>query len=334
MIKPRQPSPAAPTPLPRDPRRSLFAVTAVLLAALLPVCLRGLTARLSDTRSGEVGEDREATALAQWQALWSDLAERGEAALQPESLETSLRAAGDTAFMRYRNLWGRVDESARRAFQMAALSGDPQRKLALLQPFGTAADARTRFRALLEIARVQLRLRALDPAREAARGALAVVGVPERIQADAHFVLGYIAWESGSLDQAESALTRAVAADPGFWDARQLRLLVLGRQLGQPRQSAADCLDRTRSMILDLGAMPALAQDRTQFRDIADRFAVQGVPANPAFALLSGLGYRWSGDLERARAALASAEIPRGQLPPACEALILEKAREWRGEGP
>ncbi|AFL75714.1 hypothetical protein [Thiocystis violascens] len=329
-----KPFPDAPIPVSRDPRRPLFAVTALLLAALLPVVLWGLTVRLSEPRTGGAGDGREAAALVQWQALWSDLDARGEAALQPDARDSSLRAAGDTAFMRYRNLWGRVDKSARRAFQMAALSGDPRHKLALLQPLTTAADARTRFRAWLEMARVQLRLRDLEPAREAARAALVVADVPERIRSDAHFVLGAIAWESGSLETAESALTRAIAADPGFWDARQMRMRVLGRQLARPRQGVADCLDRTRQLILDLGALPALAQDRTQFRDIADRFAVQGAPANVAFALLAGLGYRWSGDPERARAALTSAEGQRGQLPTVCESLILEKAREWLGERP
>ncbi|TCT23775.1 hypothetical protein [Thiobaca trueperi] len=309
------------------PRRVLFAVIALLLLMLLPVSLQGLIrASQSDAAAGE---DREALAFAQWQALWSDLAARGEIALQPVQTDSSLRAAGDTAFMRYRNLWGAVDEPTRRTFQMAALSGDPQRKLDLLQPLARAADARIRFRALLEMARVQRRLRAPEAAREAALTALMIAGVPERIRADAHFLLADIAWESGSLDAAESALTLAIAADPGFWDARQMRLLVLGRQLGQPRQHTADCLDRTRQMILDLGAMPALAQDRTQFRDIADRFAAEGSSVNPAFALIAGLGYRWSGDLARSRAVLSSAAVGRGRLPAACETAILDKASEW-----
>ena len=315
-------------------QRRFFVFVAGLLALLLPLCLWSLIVQPPSSATAGDSDGREQMALAQWQALWSDLDARGELALQPEPTDSSLRAAGDTAFMRYRNLWGEVDETARRTLQMAALSGDPQRKLALLHPLTNARDALTRFRAWLEIARVQLRLRALEPAREAAQAALAVPEVPERIRADAHFVLGYLAWASQSFDAAESALTQAVTGDPGFWDARQLRLLVLARQLGAPRQRMVDCLDRTRQMILDLGALPALAQDRTQFRDIADRFAAAGMPANPAFALISGLGYRWSGDLPRARAALAGAERARGRLPAACETAIIAKASEWLRKDP
>ncbi|WP_338114123.1 hypothetical protein [Thiorhodococcus mannitoliphagus] len=317
--------------MPGDTRgRPLFAALSLLLAALALVCLWGLIAGAPQGDADGAGDAlARQRALAQWEALWSDLAACGEAALRPELGDTSLRAAGDTVFMRYRNLWGQVDEDARHGLQMAALSSDPQRKLDLLRPLVSTADPLTGFRALLEMARVQLRLGALEPAREAAQRALAVPKVPPRIQADAHFILGVIAWEKQSLDTAETALGRAVAADPGFWDARQLRLLVLARQIGRPRQGVAACLDRTRQMILDLGALPVLAQDRTQFRDIADRFAAQGDLTNPAFALLAGLGYRWAGDTERARITLAGALTTGGRLPAECEQQIIEKADAW-----
>ena len=317
----------------RDPECTLFAITALLLAALLIPSLWGMSRSTFQEHGGDSGTGHEQeAALARWEALWSELETRGEAALQPERTDPSLRSAGDTAFMRYRNLWREVAEPARQAFQMAALSNDSQRKIALLQPLTTHADARTRFRALLEIARVHLRLRALDAARSAADQALTVPDLPASIHADAYFVLGYAALEAQDLDGAEAALAQAVAGDPGFWDARQMQLLVLGRQIGRSQQSAAACLNRTRLMIENLGALPALAQDRTQFRDIADRFAVQDAPANPAFALLSGLGYRWAGDRERADAALAGAHTARGLLPPACEARVIAKAEEWLAE--
>ncbi len=322
-------------PVKRDPERLLFAVAALLLALLLIPSLWGWlagSARLERGGDhGEAGREQE-TALARWEALWSELETRGEAALQPELTDRSLRSAGDTAFMRYRNQWREVTDPARQAFQMAALSNDPQQKIALLQPFAVNADPRTRFRALLEIARVHLRLRALDAARTSAREALAIPDLPPPIRADAHFVLGYAALEAQDLDGAEAALAQAVAGDPGFWDARQMQLLVLGRQIGQPRQSVAACLNRTRLMIENLGALPALAQDRTQFRDIADRFAVQEAAVNPALALLSGLGYRWAGDRERAHAALANIDATRGLLPPACAARVIAKAEEWLAE--
>lgn len=317
----------------RDPECTLFAIAAFLLAALLVPSLWGMAGSTLQEYGGDPGAGREQkTALAQWEALWSELETRGETALQPELTDPSLRSAGDTAFMRYRNLWREVADPARQAFQMAALSNDPQQKISLLQPLTVHADPRIRFRALLEIARVHLRFRALDAARTAAREALVIPDLPAPILADAYFVLGVAALEAQDFDGAEAALGRAVVGDPGFWDARQMQLLVLGHQIGQPRQSAATCLNRTRLMIENLGALPALAQDRTQFRDIADRFAVQDAAANPALVLLSGLGYRWAGDRERARAALAGIDSTRGLLPPACAARVIAKAEEWLAE--
>jgi hypothetical protein len=80
-------------------------------------------------------------------------------------------------------------------------------------------------------------------------------------------------------------------------------------------------------MIENLGALPALAQDRKQLRDIADRFAIatEGA-ANPAFFLLSRLGYQWAGDRERAQAALSKARQSSGRLPRQCAALIADRA--------
>ena len=155
---------------------------------------------------------------------------------------------------------------------------------------------------------------------------LAIPELTVQLTADAYFILGYAALEANDLDRAEAALAQAVDRDPGFWDARQAQLLVLNRQLNQPRQSVAACLNRSRLMIENLGALPTLAQDRTQFRDIADRFAAQAAVTNPAFRLLSGLGYLWVGDHDRARKALAEARKAQGQLPRQCETLIAAQA--------
>lgn len=315
-------------------QRRLFGASAGLLALLLIPSLWipwGADAPACAGATCDPTGDPEAAALERWQAFWAQVAEQGVEALRPAPGEPSLRAAGDTAFMRYRNLWGEVSPSARLAFQAAALANAPERKLALLRPLTQDPDPRLRFRAWLEIARVQLRRRDLVAARETARSALDVPGLPERIRADAHFVQGYAALKAGDLETAETALNQAVAADPGFWDGRQTQLIVATRLLAQPRQGLARCLDRTRQLVENLGALPALAQDRTQFRDIADRFATQGGPTNPAFALLSGLGYLWAGDRARAQATLAGAAAHRGRLPAPCEELILARATEWRG---
>lgn len=314
---------------PDDARRTLCAVVAASLALVLALTLVGLARPPDPDRANAEGATgAQEAALAQWTALWADIDRRGEAALRPEHAEPSLRAAGDTVFMRYRNLWRDVDEVTRRAFQMAALANDPGAKIAGLQPLATAGPAPVRSRALVEIARIRLRQRALDDARTSARQALAIPGLEPRFLADAYFVLGHAALEARDLDSAEAALAEAVARDPGFWDARQTQLLVLSRQLGQPRQATAACINRTRLMIENLGALPALAQDRTQFRDIADRFAAQSALANPAFSLLSGLGYLWAGDRDRARAALTETGKARGALPRRCEALLIAKAEE------
>jgi tetratricopeptide (TPR) repeat protein len=298
----------------------------VLLMVLVGV-LRGL-AQAPD-RSAEtagLGDSAEARqAIESWETLWSNLAERGVAALSPETSDPSRRAAGDTVFMRYRNLWGQIDDEARLSFQLAALSGDPARKRALIEPLTLAEEPLIRFRAYLELARLQRRRQDFESARAAVRTALGVPDLSKRVRSDAWFILADIAWEQDRLDEAETALTTTIEDDPGFWDARRLRLEVLARRLGEPRQRGAVCLDRTRRMIEDLGALPALAEDQTQLRDLADRFARQGAPTHVALALIAGLGYRWSGDGERARITLESAEELRGRLPAGCERLILER---------
>lgn len=268
------------------------------------------------------------TAVAEWEQLWSAIAAEGAQALTPAVSDRTLRAAGDTAFMRYRNLWQTIDKDTRKRFQMTALANNPQQKLDLLQPLTQTDDAQIRFRALLEIARIQLRLRDLDQARAHTQQALAIPNIAPRISADAYFVLGYTALEQSDLDDAEAALAQAVAQDPGFWDARQIQLLVLSQQLGRSRQGAAACLNRTRQLIENLGAMPILAQSHTQFRDIADRFGAQAAVANPSFHLLAGLGYRWSGNAKRSRSELNKAKQARGRLPRQCEELIMARVDE------
>lgn len=278
--------------------------------------------------SADGARHEQENAVAQWQALWAAIEQRGEAALQPENLDPALRSAGDTIFMRYRNLWRDVDATTQHTFQMAALANTPADKLRLLQPLATASVAQVRLRALLEIARVHLRLRALTEARAVAQQALTIPDLAPKMVADFYFILGCVALEAHDFDAAEMALAQAVARDPGFWDARQTQLLVLSHQLSQPRPRVAACLNRTRLMIENLGALPTLAQDRTQFRDIADRFADQPASVNPAFSLLSGLGYLWAGDRDKARAAWREVRRGSGKLPRQCEALIVAKAEE------
>ena len=230
--------------------------------------------------------------------------------------------------MRYRNLWSAVDKNDRFRFQLIAMANNPQHKLELLAPLIDAENALIRYRARLETARVQLRARDLDAARAAAQAALATPLDDPRFYADAHFALGFVALEQRDWDKAEQSFNQAIARDPGFWDARQLRLLTLSRLLGGAVQSTAVCLHRTRTLIEDLGAMPALAQSRLQFRDIADRFGALAGARNPAFELTAGLGYFWAGDRDKAHRALTQAHQSQGELPARCAELIAAKARD------
>ncbi len=318
-------------------QRALQVACVLLLFCLLVLTLWCLSKPplLDHAKDGGINHANSAAqqiAIKEWQALWSAIEQYGEAAFLPKQLDTSLRAAGDTVFMRYRRLWYRVDgvnESVRRQFQMAALANLPQRKLALLQPLAASSHGQIKFRALLEMARVYLRLRALEKAQAVVQQALTIPDLNPKILADAYFVLGYSALEAHDFDSAETALAAAVKHDPGFWDARQVQLLVLAHQLSREQYSVAECLNRTRLMIANLGVLPALAQDRTQFRDIADRFAAPSAQVNPAFALLSGLGYLWAGERHKAQQVLQGiGGDMRGVLPRQCMTLLVDKAKE------
>ena len=310
---------------------SLLKLTSLALALVLSGVLWGIAQAPPAADSGELGGSVAAQqALAAWEALWSDLDAHGGAALNLVPPNTARRAAGDTVFMRYPNLWGQIDDAERLAFQLAAISSDPAQKRAWLEPVTHSPTPLIRFRAQLERARLQRRQRDLAAASATARAALAVPEVPEQIRADAWFLLADSAWEQGQRDAAETALNAAIAADPGFWEARRVRLDVLARRLTEPRQHAAACLDRTRRMIEDLGALPALAEDQTQFRDLADRFAQSAGSSSLALTLITALGYHWSGDVERARRTLEQAAPKRGALPIGCEQLIVERIADWR----
>lgn len=310
----------------RPGSRQVPRLAALALALVLGSVLWGLARAPTPPAAGSpdaVAATRDA--IGAWEALWADVEARGVDALSPEKTDPSRRAAGDTAFMRYRNLWGPIDTPTRLAFQLAAISGEPARKRMLIEPLTQTETPLIRFRAHLELARLARRGGDFAKALASVHAALAEPDVPTRIRADAWFILGESALEQGRLQEAESALTTAIAADPGFWDARRLRLEVLAHLLARPRQSDAQCLDHTRRMIEDLGALPTLAEDQTQFRDLADRFAREDTPRQVAFVLIAGLGYHWSGAHEISQNVLKSAEHWRGRLPAGCERLILER---------
>ncbi len=308
----------------RIPCLAALALVPVLLGVVL-----GLMEQDAGTQDRARGGFRTALtdysadqALAAWEALWSRIDSQGSAALRPAQIEPGQRPAGDTVFMRYPNLWTEIDPQARTAFQLAAASSDPERKLALLAPLTHHPEPRIRLRVYLEQGRIARRREDCLAAAGSARRALAIDGIPERLKADAWLILADCAWRQGHWDESEAALDQAIAADPGFWDARRLRLELLARRLEEGSSPTAVCLDRTRRLIEDLGALPALAEDRTQFRDLADRLARAGTTRTSALALVMGLGYLWAGDQGRAQATLALAEQLQGHLPTRCESEI------------
>lgn len=318
-------------PAQKPPTIFLGAITA-LVAVMFAVTVWSLfrVPNLAPPVPADGGGDITALAVERWHALWKRLQHGRTALPDPEQLtseplDTALRPAGDTAFMRYRNLWSSPPAAIRRRFQVAAMAGTPRQKLAVLAPLTQERDTLVRFRAWLEMARTHLRSRAFDEAIRTAHEALAVPSIEPRIAADAYFIIGIAALERQRWQRAETALARAVRHDPGFWDARWAHLSVLSHLLAERQQRTAACLDHTRVVIEHLGTMPLLAQDRTQFRDLADTLGRYTVRPNPAFHLVTGLGYLWSGDPKRARAALAAASRSQGTLPHQCERLVFER---------
>lgn len=310
-------------------RRGLAAISAGLLLGLLVL---HETSNMRGTSASAVAVSHNTqlqAALTQWQALWSRLDSEGSRALEPDISDPSLRAAGDTAFMRYRNLWDQVPANEQRQFQLAALANSPERKARLLEPLSDSHEPLIRFRASLELARMALRQDDPVSAAQFAQAALRVPELPAPARADAAFLLGFVAAQAGQLEQAETYLRRAIQDDPGFWDARQLQLRVLGELLAQPNNTDARCLERARELIEHLGALPALAQDRGQFRDIADHFARQSKVSSPALDLMTGMGYLWAGDAIQARARLSQAAQGRGHEQVLCQKRIAEQARAW-----
>ncbi|MEZ5583644.1 MAG: tetratricopeptide repeat protein [Candidatus Competibacteraceae bacterium] len=313
------------------PPDKLFMVVTGLLIALVWLTLWSITHPRSHQSDCALDEECQSVqeAIARWEQLWQQIATDENNAETASSVpDKSLRAAGDTVFMRYRHLWVDVDRQTRHAFRLSALSNQLPQKIELLQPLLQAHDAQIRFRAWLEIARLQLRARDLKEAETAAREALGVADIDPKLTVDAHFILAYTALEQRQFDVAEQALEQAVSLDSGFWDARQVQMWLLTRQLDNPRQTLSDCLDRTRLLIENLRIMPALGQNRVQFRDFADLFRTGAASGNAATHLLAGLGDLWAGDRDKARDQFLKVKQSRGRLPVRCAALIAAKADE------
>lgn len=260
-----------------------------------------------------------------WKQLWVRLEEEGLKALDPTSqVDKSLRAAGDTCGMRYRDFFKELTEAQRYRFKVAAFSNTPQTKLALLQTLTEDGHDLVRFRAYLEIARIHIRQQHWPIALQALAKAEGLA-VPSACQSDRNFLRGYVAFQQGRLDQAEQHLREATALDPGFWNARQLLLSILSRQLQGASQDNRQCLNRTRLLVENLGALPQLAQDSKQFRVIAEQVSAISAKTNSAISLIRGLGYLWGGDTQQAITVFQAGIADTGQLPQHCESLVQQR---------
>ena len=281
----------------------------------------------ADCASGELADECE-----RWDELWEQIDRAGLEALAVSVDAPDLRPAGDTCGMRYRDVFRHAPTAAHFKMRLAAFSNRPEQKAAILDEVTRSDDARVRFRAGVEQARVALRQG--EPA-----AALAVVTaldsreVPAPCRADADFIEAYAALQLDDPHRAERLLAQTVATDPGFWNARRLQTEVLSRLLVAGTQDAAACLARTRRIIENLGAMASLANDLRQLRDLASEADRAGNRNNPALMLTASLGYRWAGDPERAEATLAAIMATSGRLPRACEAMIIERANVMGVEG-
>ena len=299
----------------------------LLALAVLVLCLEIPPPAEAPTAEGGADAGALAGAVADWRKLWTAVASSGEEALRPGVDEPRLRAAGDTLLMRYPGLVGDLAPAARHRFQLSALSNDPALKLELLTPLRDHADPRVRHRAWLESARVRLRERRPAEAAEALDAALSQP-VPPRWQADTRLMQAVVALAADDRPRAAVLLDSAIELDPGFWDARQLRLRVRSELLAAADLRADACLRHSRRLLEDLGALPALAQSHEQFRMLADRFASLGERGHPAFGLLAGLAYHWVGDDPAARRALQAGFADSRRLPAACAAELGRSGRE------
>lgn len=272
--------------------------------------------------------------VSEWQAMWEKIEAEGYQSLAPDvAAQPSLRAAGDTCGMRYRGLFDGLPREAKHAFQVIAFSNDPDSKLRLLERSVVAGEAMVRQRAYLEIARVQLRQGRGEAALATLAAARRLAG-PSSCQADLAFMEGYIRAERSDVEQALHWLREAVRLDPGFWNARQVLVAVLTQRLHGPGLTANRCLELTRLLIENLGALPQLAQDVKQFRTIADHVAGNASGGNAATSLVAGLGYQWGGDHQRSRALFEQGQQARSALPPACRRLIEERLHKLLEEQP
>ena len=247
-------------------------------AALLAIAL--MTAALAELPADPVRHPPEAVQLLR-QALAE--VESGEARTAAEAVadEDGLVAGGRPCLMRHKRMALGVDRSFRHRFASATFATDPEIKAALLDALAEEAPkGMARWRA--HLAGAELAIRRGQPQDAAVLLDLAAKEeAPAFCRADEEYL------RAATLTapvQAAEALDRAVAADPGFWDAQEQLALVAARGTGAGTVACDADASRTIRATLQLGS---LAQADVQFQRLER--AVVGLPRNGRRALLHGM---------------------------------------------
>ena len=309
-------------------------VVLLCLAAVIEILIEPTQAAQGKAQQREIAEAKQ-----EWQEFWTEIEAAQtieptqKQAAKQRKIDSKAIPAGDTAFMRYPRLIKKIAPATQRIFVATALSNSPEQRRRLLANLRKESHPVVRYRALIELARTAMRSGDVQEAVQTARTALGIEVMDPRIRADAHFILGAAYLSQGETKAAENELSKAVADDPAFWNAHWMRLMALQYRLDNAaqRMNTPSCLRATMTMLETLRALPDLARDNTQFRDIAAALRNSRSAGGLVKQLLVGLGFYWSGAPRTAFDAFdaVSAKSGRG-MPRACRQLIMEKVLSYR----
>lgn len=234
--------------------------------------------------------------VAEAEVLMETLAQiaSGEAEEEAEDVakEAFLVPMGTPCLMRRPRLAEGVDRSWRHVFAAATLTADPVRRAEILADLATKApNELTGWR--MDIAQAEAALRIGDqPGAEVHLARAATRDVPESCRADVDY---YTAASQDTPQAKVLLLVRAVAADPGFWDAQEdLAVLSMIGTGNDPASCEADAV-RTLETVVQLAA---LARRDTQFQRL--NRALEALPINGRTALMRGMILRQTGEAEAA----------------------------------
>ena len=256
-------------------------------------------------------------AVQAWEQMWAEIEAEGVDALDPGVNVAGAQHAGDTCGMRYRRLYRRVSSEDRERMIIASFANDPQLMRRVLEPVLASPEPGIKARAAVELARVALREEDTDRAA-AALDEVAGLPLPPACEADVHYLRGRVAVHRGDMYAALEALSAATELDRGFWNAWRDQIPLLVRVLHESPQRTTECLHGSRRLIENLGLLPQLANDVSQFGKLALLLDRMGAHSS-ATLLASGLMWQWAGQEAHGRRVLERAMDAPALLPAACE---------------